>query len=111
MTRDLLTDPCWRPEDLGAPLPDSPHATSVALPCWDHVVGYEEGRPEIVQAMQLGYPRFVLHPQVAVLFAALEKRLGEPGERCFAFTSKRVAERCVSFLAARGWAEALQVLG
>ena len=103
MTRDLLTDPCWKPEDLGAPLPDSPHATSVALPRWDHVVGYEEGRPEIVQALQLGYPRFVLHPQVAELFAALEKRLGRPGERCFAFTSARVAQRCLEFLVMRGW--------
>jgi len=109
MTRDLLTDPCWRPEDLGAPLPDSPHATSVALPCWDHVVGYEEGRTEIVEAMQLGYPRFVLHPQVAELFATLERKLGQPGERCFAFTSWRVAERCVSFLTARGWDRARPV--
>ena len=69
-------------------------------------MGYEEGRPEIVEAMQLGYPRFVLHPQVAQLFATLEKKLGQPGERCFAFTSRRVAERCAAFLAARGWAEA-----
>ncbi|MBX3177516.1 MAG: PLP-dependent transferase [Candidatus Hydrogenedentes bacterium] len=103
MTRNLLTDPCWRADDLGAPLPDSPHATSVALPCWDHVVGYEEGRPEIVESLQLGYPRFVLHPQVAELFATLENRLGQPGERCFAFPSEKVAERCAHFLAVRGW--------
>lgn len=108
MNRNLLIDPRWLAEDLGAPLPDSPHATSVTLPCWDHVVGYEEGRPEIVEAMQLGYPRFVLHPQVAELFAALEKRLGKPGERCFAFTSVSVAGRCAAFLAARGWEQVRQ---
>ena len=103
MTRNLLKNPCWKEEDLGAPLPDSPHATSVALPWWDHVVGYEQGRPEIVQAMQLGYPRFVLHPQVAVLFASLENTYGAVGERCFAFPSAEVAQWCVAFLSGRNW--------
>lgn len=103
MSRDLINDPCWAPEDLGTPIPDSPHATSVALPCWDHVVGYEEGRPEIVAAMQLGYPRFVLHPQVAELFAAIGQQLGREGERCFAFPSAEIAGRCRDFLIARDW--------
>lgn len=110
MSRNLLTDPCWRADDLGSPLPDSPHATSVALPCWDHAVGYEEGRPEIVSAMQLGYPRFVLHPQVAELFALLEKRYGRNGERCFAFPSEEAADRCVLFLMERGWTRARREL-
>ncbi len=110
MSRNLLTDPCWNADELGKPLPDSPHATSVALPCWDHAVGYEEGRPEIVSAMQLGYPRFVLHPQVAELFALLEKRYGRPGERCFAFPSEEAADRCVLFLMERGWADARREL-
>jgi cystathionine gamma-synthase len=103
MSRNLLTDPCWTADDLGVPLPDSNHATSVALPCWDHAVGYEEGRPEIVSAMQLGYPRFVLHPQVAELFSVLEKRYGRAGERCFAFPSEEAADRCVLYLMERGW--------
>jgi cystathionine gamma-synthase len=75
----------------------------VTLPLWDHAVGYEEGRPEIVSAMQLGYPRFVLHPQVAELFALLEDRYGKPGERCFAYPSASAAQRCVLYLEARGW--------
>jgi len=103
MPRNLLTDPCWTPEDLGLPLPESDHATSVALPCWEHVVGYEEGRPEVIQALRLGYPRFVLHPQVASLFSTIERETGQPGERCFAFPSQRAADRCVAFLNARGW--------
>lgn len=110
MSRNLLTDPCWKAEDLGTPMPDSNHATSVALPCWDHAVGYEEGRPEIVSAMQLGYPRFVLHPQVAELFALLEKRYGRTGERCFAFPSEEAADRCVLYLMERGWSEARREL-
>lgn len=110
MSRDLLVDPCWEAQDLGVPLPDSPHATSVALPWWDHAVGYEEGRPEIVSAMQLGYPRFVLHPQVAELFALLEKRYGRPGERCFAFPSEEASDRCVQYLAEKGWGDARREL-
>ena len=40
-TRNLLINPCWRAKDLGQPLPDSPHAVSVALPRWEDVVGYD----------------------------------------------------------------------
>ena len=43
--RDLLTDPCWRGEDMGLPLPDSTHAVSVALPRWRDVIAYEENDP------------------------------------------------------------------
>ncbi len=99
-----MTHPCCAPEDLGKPLPDSPHATSVALPCWDHVVGYEEGRSDILNAMELGYPRFVFHPKVAALLRSLEAQWGEAGERCLAFPAADVADRCVRFLQGRGWA-------
>lgn len=103
MPRNLLTHPCCAPEDLGKPLPDSPHATSVALPCWDHVVGYEEGRADILNAMELGYPRFVFHPKVAALLRNLEAEWGEAGERCLAFPTAEVAARCAQFLQQRGW--------
>ncbi len=104
MPRNFITHPSCAPEDLGTPLPDSPHATSVALPLWDHVVGYEEGRPEILQAMAVGYPRFVIHPIVARLFVDLETRFGQPGERCLAFPSRDASDRCADFLENRGWA-------
>jgi len=103
MPRNLFTHPCCRPEDLGVALPDSPHAASVALPTWDHVVGYEEGRPEILRAMTLGYPRFVMHPKVAELFARFERDYGQQGERCFGFPSADVTRRCAGFMEARGW--------
>ena len=63
--RNLLTDPACRPEDLGVPLPDSPHAVSVAMPCWQDVVDYEESRPRVTEALRCGYPRFFVHPKVA----------------------------------------------
>ena len=46
--RNLDTDPLWKPEDLGKPIPDDPHAVSVCLPTWDSVIRYEEGDPEVL---------------------------------------------------------------
>lgn len=96
--RDLMSAPLWRPEDLGAPIPDSPDATSVAMPLWQHVIGYEEGDPEIVQRLACGYPRFVVHPDVRALFEACVRKYGRHGETCFAFPSRRLALDCVQFL-------------
>ena len=96
---DLITAPRWRAEDLGLPLPGAEHAVSVSLPCWEHVVGYEEGEPAVLERLQTGYPRFMLHRAIQDLFAACEARFAGPGERCFAFPSCRTAEGCVAFLA------------
>lgn len=40
---------------------------SVSLPRWSDCVRYEEGDPQVLQALQGGYPRFVLHPLVLKL--------------------------------------------
>ena len=45
-TRDLLLNPCWRADDLGQAMPNSPHAVSVALPLWKDVIAYEEKKPD-----------------------------------------------------------------
>jgi cystathionine gamma-synthase len=99
--RDLLTDPAWRPEDLGCPLPDSPHAVSVAIPTWQDVVDYEEGHPRIAAAFQCGYPRFFLHPMVQSLFAEAERRFAAPGECALVFPHRAAAERCRAFVVQR----------
>ncbi len=91
--RDLTTDPVWRRDDLGRPIPDSPHAVSMALPCWDHVVGYEEKRPEIVSKLPNGYPRFVVHP----LVLELAKQIGG-GQPCLPFPSARAADWAAEFV-------------
>jgi len=62
--RNLLKDPCWSAKDLGQPLPDSPHAVSVALPRWDDVIGYEEKDPYVLNSLRAIYPRFGLNPLV-----------------------------------------------
>ncbi len=96
--RDLLKDPLCRAEDLGKPIPDSDHAISVALPLWEHVIGYEENDPVVVDQMQCGYPRFFYHPQLVKLFHACEERFAKAGEHCFAFPSLAAAQRCGEYI-------------
>ncbi len=62
--RDLLTQPCWTAKDLGEPLPNSPHAVSVALPRWKDVIDYEEKKPTCLNALKAVYPRFGFNPLV-----------------------------------------------
>src|SRR5258707_13438650 len=64
---DLLKQPVWEARDLGRPIPASTHAVSVALPRWQDVVGYEEKKPEVVNRLATGYPRFLVHPLVQQL--------------------------------------------
>mmetsp|Transcript_15696 Transcript_15696/g.25101 ORF Transcript_15696/g.25101 Transcript_15696/m.25101 type:complete len:660 (+) Transcript_15696:196-2175(+) len=98
LERNLSTDPYYQPCDLGEPLPSSPHACSVSMPCWEHIVGYEEGDPKVWEALALGYPRFVVHPYNAKLFRACERELAKYGESCFAFPSKKVARRACDYI-------------
>src|SRR5215471_10855434 len=87
----------WRPEDLGRPIPASPHAVSVALPRWQDVVGYEEKKPEVIERLASGYPRFVMHARVK----ELAQRLA--GQRpCLPFPSARVARLAANFIKKNG---------
>ena len=96
--RDLWTAPLWRAEDLGRPLPPSPHATSVCLPTWQDVVDYEEKKERVLDRLQSGYPRFVIPPMVARFLEAGRRRFGRDGERCLAYPSERAARRSVAAL-------------
>lgn len=102
MSRDLLIDPVWEASSLGWPLPVETHAVSVSLPCWQDVVDYEEGKARVTSAMRAGYPRFFVHPLVAELFGAAEKKLAGEGEGCLVFPSRTAAERALTYAAARG---------
>lgn len=94
----LLEHPCWQAADLGKPLPDSEHATSVAMPLWEHVIQYEEGDETFRRKLSLGYPRFVIHPHVARLNALAMERFAGAGEGAFVAPSARVAQACQQFL-------------
>src|SRR5579859_982509 len=89
---ELLRHPVWQPSDLGRPIPASTHAVSVALPRWADVVGYEEKKPEVINCLSMGYPRFVVHP----LVQELGRRLGGSSP-CLPFPSARAAELAAAF--------------
>src|SRR5579862_147178 len=90
---ELLRRPLWQARDLGLPIPASTHAVSVALPRWQDVVGYEEKRPEVIERLSMGYPRFVVHPLVQELGRYLG--LGSP---CLPFPSAASAELAAGFV-------------
>jgi cystathionine gamma-synthase len=90
---DLLATALWRPEDLGRPIPASPHAVSMALPRWRDVVGYEEKSADVLARLSSGYPRFVIHPLVAEAAHRLSR-----GRPCLPFPSRTVAEQCAEFV-------------
>ena len=91
--RDLLANPAWQDEDLGLPLPDSPHACSVCLPTWDSIIGYEEGREKVLKRMRTGYPRFFRHPVVERLFAVAKAEVASNSEEVIILPTKVSVQR------------------
>ena len=96
--QDLLREPLWRAEDLGKPLPPSPHANSVCLPTWADVIAYEEADPRVISRLQTGYPRFFIHPLTERLFAQAAQRFAGPDEFCHVYPSPTTARRCVEWV-------------
>jgi len=92
-THELFSNPICRPEDLGRPIPASAHAVSMALPRWQDVVGYEEKKPEVMNRLTAGYPRFFTH----TLVRELSRELGG-GQPCLPFPSARVANQCLAYV-------------
>lgn len=99
--RHLLTDPLCRPEDLGAPIPDLPHAVSVCLPTWASVIGYEERDPAVRGKLACGYPRFVMHPEYRELCETAETEFSKKGERALVFPSLGAAWRAADHVKRR----------
>jgi cystathionine gamma-synthase len=53
------------PSQLGSTIPaNEPHAVSVTLPKWKDNIDYEEGASRVTSKMQVGYPRFFIHPTI-----------------------------------------------
>ena len=91
--RDLSAEPAWQDEDLGQPLPDSPHACSVCLPTWSAIVGYEEGLDKVRRRMRTGYPRFFRHSAVERLFAAAKAEVAGEGEEVIVLPTRASVQR------------------
>lgn len=99
--RDPFENPFCRADDLGLALPESDHAVSVCLPRWEQVIGYEEGDPEVIEAFECGYPRFVPHPFVAELFLAAQEEFAKKDEVALVFPSLAAAWRCAEYVKRR----------
>lgn len=98
MSHSLHARPTCRPEDLGTPIPGSPHSVSVCLPAWDDIIGYEEKNPRVIDKLRTGYPRFFLHP----LVKELRRRLcPAPGEDVLPFPDEESARECAAHAAGR----------
>lgn len=93
MTRNLSANPAWQEEDLGQPLPDSPHACSVCLPTWESIIGYEEGREKILKRLETGYPRFFKHRVVERLFASAKSEVAGENEEVLVLPSRASVQR------------------
>jgi len=93
MSHTLHAHPLYRVEDLGAPIPDSPHAVSVCLPTWADIIGYEEKEARVIEKMRTGYPRFFFHPLIQKVRAALKPKSGRD---VLPFADEAAAEECAA---------------
>lgn len=88
----------FAPIPLGRPIPDSPHGVSCSLPTLRDVRGYEERKPEVLNRMTSGYPRFVVHPYAR----ELASRIAPPGHTVWLTSSERMAGQLAAWLAHGG---------
>jgi cystathionine gamma-synthase len=88
-------NPICQAEQVGNPIPASLHAVSMCLPRWEDVLGYEERDPTTLHQLQLGYPRFLIHPYVLELATQLNP---DPDRLALPFPSKATAERHATFI-------------
>jgi cystathionine gamma-synthase len=98
MTHPLHSAPLCRPENLGAPIPDSPHAVSVCLPTWPDIIGYEEKEPRVLDQMRTGYPRFFFHPLINQVRTTLKPK---PDRDVLPFASEAAAQQCATLAQGR----------
>lgn len=103
MPRDLLAQPLFRADHLGACIPDDRHAVSACLPLWAHNIGYEEGDLFVVEKLQAAYPRFHFHPLVQKV---CDDSLNSDGHKGLPFASERCARRAVEYVRNSGASDA-----
>lgn len=98
MSHPLHSRPLCHADDLGSPIPGSPHAVSVCLPAWADVIGYEEKDPRVMNRMRTGYPRFFIHPLINEVRRVLAPGSGED---VLPFHDRDAAAECASLTGGR----------
>ncbi len=97
ITRDLLIDPFWEAKDLGQPIPQSPHAVSVALPRWEDVIAYEEKDPKCINSLQSIYPRFGFNPLVQEIAQKSLQIIGKSSSSSWPYPNIQTAEKAKTY--------------
>ncbi|MDQ8186088.1 PLP-dependent transferase [Pelagicoccus sp. SDUM812002] len=83
---------------LGQAIPDSLHAVSVSIPTMADVIGYEEKRPETIDKLTSGYPRFVLHTCLREIETHWQRLFETPGHSLWPTSSENMAKRLQAHL-------------
>ncbi|KAB8255646.1 pyridoxal phosphate-dependent transferase [Aspergillus pseudonomiae] len=87
--------------ELGDSIPSlTPHAVSMSLPTWADNVGYEEGDKRVMDKLPNGYPRFLIHSNIAGLANDIIAKYGTPDQSAMLFPSHKAAHRCRNFMQA-----------
>lgn len=89
--------PSFRHFPLGSRFPESPHAVISSLPTMADVRGYEEKEARVVEAMDSGYPRFVVHTYIRRLLAFYLERSGLFDCAAVLVSGRRAAGRLQAF--------------
>lgn len=105
LVQALIDRPRWRPEDLGRPIPESPHAVSACLPTWRDNIGYEEQEHRVHSRLRTGYPRFVYNRFCQDLFAEASNRFCGPEEAALVFPGEANADRFCQWMSDQTGAE------
>ena len=99
-----MTDVAYVPVRAAGPLPcgtrlppASAHAVSVSLPRLDDLIAYEEQRPEILERVRSGYPRFHIHPFVAQLRLHANEALGLGAKDSIVVASEEAGRRMCAY--------------
>ena len=74
---------------LGTPVPPKEHAVCVSIPTFKDLVGYEEKKPEILNKLKSGYPRFVRHQRINELSKYWNRQKPEAPNETFFFSNPK----------------------
>lgn len=88
----------FRHYPLGETCPSSPHAVVSSLPTMADVRGYEEHEPRVLEALQSGYPRFVVHVFIRELIEFYLKREKLEGRAAVLVPGRRATQDLVDYI-------------
>ncbi len=88
----------FRHYPTGKKIPDSIHSVVCSLPTMDDVIGYEEKRPDVMEKIKSGYPRFVIHEYVERYADFIKKSRGLDDFHIYLLRSMQSADDLVEYL-------------